>query len=415
MVFKGPGRLRYLAVPIAHDRRNNCSYAAEFGMLARHLIDARMYLLAIDGYFSTSMDLRNSFKALARRCGGRIYRGPARVGVPAMDEVITIFEADDTTLPAQPMWPCTARVDAARERLMAHEPGRRVLAADALLHIGYRRGASVQHRPIVAGAIGVDTGFSGYNGSTLPFENATQDAVYVDHLPEPAALKECGRVLKPGGLLALSVDLGVADSPSRQMQAAEATLGRGEFRLLQASESTGSPAVLDLIFQRQAVAQPSALPAWLAACVAAQTQGDWARVAALSEPAVADNPADALARQFLGVAMMQAQRPTDAVVHLTAALLLRPGVPDVLCNLGCVYAAIGGLVEAEACFAAAARIQPGLQAALGNLKHLQSLPAAARQAQAARMNAAAATQPELQAARSQCALLCGTAEAEAIA
>lgn len=419
IVYKGPGRLRYLAVPIAHDRRNNCSYAAEFGMLARHLIDARMYRLAIDGWFSTSLALRNSFKAMARRCGGRIYRGPTRVGVPAMDEVIAVFEADDTALPSQPAWPCTPRVDAARERLMAHEPGRRVLTADALLHIGYRRGGLVQHRPIVAGAIGVDTGFSGYNGSVLPFETATQDAVYVDHLPERAALKECLRVLKTGGLLALSVDLGIADSPSQLMQAVEASLGRGELRLLHASETVGSPAMLDVVFQShsvaQSVTQPAALPAWLAACVAAQSLGDWTRVAVLSEPAVAHNPADALAHQFLGVALMQTQRPTDAVVHLTTALLLRPGVPDVLCNLGCAYAAIGGLAEAEACFKAAARIQPELQAAVGNLQYLQSLPAAARQAQAARINVAAATQPRLQAARSQFDLLCGSAEVKALA
>jgi SAM-dependent methyltransferase len=78
-----------------------------------------------------------------------------------------------------------------------------------VLDIGYR-GNSPDNQPIVPHAIGVDLGYPGYDGKTLPFEDMTQDAVHsshcLEHIPDPiAALAEWFRVLRHGGYLVLTV------------------------------------------------------------------------------------------------------------------------------------------------------------------------------------------------------------------
>src|SRR5690348_11332529 len=57
------------------------------------------------------------------------------------------------------------------------------LSGRAVLDIGYR-GAFADAEPITDRAIGVDFDYPGYDGKTLPFANASQDAVFASHVLE---------------------------------------------------------------------------------------------------------------------------------------------------------------------------------------------------------------------------------------
>ena len=83
------------------------------------------------------------------------------------------------------------------------------LSGQAILDIGYR-GYEPNVVPIVPQAVGVDLDYPGYDGRTLPFPNASQDAVFSSHCLEHAedcraAITEWFRVLKLGGFLILAV------------------------------------------------------------------------------------------------------------------------------------------------------------------------------------------------------------------
>lgn len=78
-----------------------------------------------------------------------------------------------------------------------------------ILDIGFR-GDNPANQPIVPWAIGVDKGYPGYDGATLPFEDRSQDTVHsshcLEHIPDPrGALAEWFRVLRIGGFLVLTV------------------------------------------------------------------------------------------------------------------------------------------------------------------------------------------------------------------
>ena len=83
------------------------------------------------------------------------------------------------------------------------------LSGSNILDIGFR-GNDPDNQPIVPWAIGVDQDFPDYDGTTLPFENVSQDAVHsshcLEHIPNPAqTLNEWFRVLRIGGFLVLTV------------------------------------------------------------------------------------------------------------------------------------------------------------------------------------------------------------------
>jgi SAM-dependent methyltransferase len=86
---------------------------------------------------------------------------------------------------------------------------RTYLGGAQVLDIGFR-GSSGEASPIVEQAVGVDLGFPGYDGVTLPFPSNSQDAVHsshcLEHTEDPVqAIREWFRVLKIGGYLVLSV------------------------------------------------------------------------------------------------------------------------------------------------------------------------------------------------------------------
>ncbi len=78
-----------------------------------------------------------------------------------------------------------------------------------ILDIGFR-GDNPANQPIVPWAVGVDMGYPGYDGVTLPFEDGSQDTVHsshcLEHIPDPrGALADWFRVLRIGGFLVLTV------------------------------------------------------------------------------------------------------------------------------------------------------------------------------------------------------------------
>jgi SAM-dependent methyltransferase len=85
----------------------------------------------------------------------------------------------------------------------------RYLSGDAVLDIGYR-GGKADAEPVTAKAIGVELDYPGYDGSHLPFDDASQDAVFASHTLEHiddwnAILADWFRVLKIGGFLVIAV------------------------------------------------------------------------------------------------------------------------------------------------------------------------------------------------------------------
>jgi SAM-dependent methyltransferase len=85
----------------------------------------------------------------------------------------------------------------------------RYLSGTHILDIGYR-GGHAQAVPIVPQAIGVDLDYPGYDGTTLPFADLSQDALFVSHCLEHiqdyrASLADWYRVLKIGGYLLVFV------------------------------------------------------------------------------------------------------------------------------------------------------------------------------------------------------------------
>lgn len=85
----------------------------------------------------------------------------------------------------------------------------RYLSGAHILDIGYR-GGRAQAVPIVPQAIGVDLDYPGYDGTTLPFADLSQDALFVSHCLEHiedyrASLADWYRVLRIGGYLLIFV------------------------------------------------------------------------------------------------------------------------------------------------------------------------------------------------------------------
>lgn len=84
----------------------------------------------------------------------------------------------------------------------------RYFSGDCIIEIGYAGGNGAL--PITHNAIGIDQHYPGYDGTHLPFLDASQDTVYsshcLEHLPNPAAaLADWFRVLRVGGFLILVV------------------------------------------------------------------------------------------------------------------------------------------------------------------------------------------------------------------
>lgn len=206
MLISSAGKLHYLAHPVAKNRRNNCSYQEEFGQLQRTLIDVRMFRRVLDEYFSSDIEVRNEYKEFVRRIYGHIMRDTAMTGHATIDEFLTTFRVDDDVLPEK-KWQLRPKVERVKARLQSSGVFDRIFSGDSILHLGYR-GRQESTLPINNRAIGVELGFAGYDGIYLPFENESQDAVWVSFclckIDTSIAVREWFRVLKPEGFLIVS-------------------------------------------------------------------------------------------------------------------------------------------------------------------------------------------------------------------
>ena len=85
----------------------------------------------------------------------------------------------------------------------------RYLSGAAVLDIGFR-GGHAEGEPITEQAIGIELDYPGYDGTHLPFEAESQDAVFASHTLEhivdyKATLADWYRVLKIGGTMIIIV------------------------------------------------------------------------------------------------------------------------------------------------------------------------------------------------------------------
>lgn len=83
----------------------------------------------------------------------------------------------------------------------------RFIAGPKVLDIGFRGGIN-DALPIVEGAIGVELGYPGYDGETLPFDTESIDTVHASHVLEHVPfdnLKDWFRVIRIGGTLIIMV------------------------------------------------------------------------------------------------------------------------------------------------------------------------------------------------------------------
>lgn len=124
----------------------------------------------------------------------------------------------------------TGNSSALEQKKVPHDPGRLVgeesrktyaekiatgfldkyLSGPTILEVGFRGYRDEPVVPIVPQAIGIDLGYPGYDGRTLPFDDGTVDAVYsshcLEHIPDyKQALSDWHRVLKVGGYLIVAV------------------------------------------------------------------------------------------------------------------------------------------------------------------------------------------------------------------
>lgn len=77
------------------------------------------------------------------------------------------------------------------------------------LDIGYK-GSIVDAEAVLPTSLGIDLGFPGYDGKTLPFKDESYDYVFSSHCLEhvsdyKSAIKEWFRVIKVGGHLVITV------------------------------------------------------------------------------------------------------------------------------------------------------------------------------------------------------------------
>ena len=373
LVFRAGGPWRYLARPIANNRRNNCSYTAEFGEMQRYLIDFRMFRMAIDAYFSPNLQIRNRFKQFVRSCFGRMAQERIRTGIAVMDRLLEFFEADDAAVPDIQSWVRYPLVERAYRRFQANGIHAQVFAGKSSLHLGFRHDGDAIVKPIDQGAIGVDPGYSGYDGTHLPFESASKDAIYLSNwFPGKADVAKAGaewlRVLRPEGHVVVTNILGgdgVARTIGSLLHALDAALPGCQVLHCRHEEGGGEA---DIVLRAPAASAEQLL----AKAEHAHHGGQPGLAEALAIKVLEREPRNARALQLLGLLAYQGGRHGDAILRFTAALAIEPRQAEACLNLGCAYAALGGNAEAMQCFAIALSLRPGFAAAEQNLAFLQS-------------------------------------------
>gem|GEM_PF-3002225 len=418
IVFRAAGQMAYLAQPVANNRRNNCGYTVEFGQVQRYLIDLRMFRIVIDEYFSQDLQVRNLFKKFVRMCFGRMAYEKIRTGIPVMDALLEFFEADDTAIPAINHWERSPLVERAYRRFQQNGIDQLCFAGDLTLHIGYRHEGSAILKPINEKAIGIEIGYSGYDGVVLPFESASADTLYLsDYFPTKydvaKAVQEWRRVLRDGGHVVITNMLGVFGAEGLRVDIStilspiEAALPIGSYQVLHCSQSftdiantsvSEGDVVLRLLKNATgSTNKDNASIEALTQAIQAHNAGNAAQATSLVQQVLQVAPTNVVALQLAGLLAYQRGDHVEAICRLRDALKINVASAEGFLNLGCAYAALGGNAEAMRCFEAALALRPDFANAANNLAVLR---ASIAQHEAPRQNfiRALATHPQLTAA-----------------
>lgn len=106
-------------------------------------------------------------------------------------------------------WPVTGETSASFVAKLRGGFYAKYMAGDVILDVGYHGGFD-NATPVFPHAIGVDTDYPGYDGSRLPFEDGSVDAVHSSHMLEHvvdyvATIRDWYRVLRVGGFIVCAV------------------------------------------------------------------------------------------------------------------------------------------------------------------------------------------------------------------
>jgi abequosyltransferase len=383
-------KMAYIAQPIANNRRNNCNYQAEFGDVQRYLIDLRMFRIAIDEYFSRDLATRNLFKKFVRSCFGRMAQERIRTGIAVMDELLQFFEADDVVMPEIQHWALHPLIERASRRFEHNGIAQRCFSGDAILHIGYRHQGSALFKPINKQAIGVEHGYSGYNGVNLPFESASAGTIYLSNYVTgkndiAPAILEWWRVLRDDGYLVVTNSCGPVAGQHEIVRASailaqiETTLSANGYQIVHCEQSFPDPgndsiSEVDIVIKKRAATvsqsmtdSKKTISELLAQAIQLHADGNADQSMEVARRVLQLDASNTTALQLMGLIAYQKGAHIDAISHFTDALQHDSRLTDAYLNMGCAYVAIGGNAEAMQCFAAALALRPDSAAAQANL------------------------------------------------
>jgi abequosyltransferase len=395
IVFRASGEMAYLAKPVANNRRNNCGYTVEFGQIQRYMIDLRMFRIVIDEYFSQDVQIRNLFKKFVRACFGRMAYEKIRTGIPVMDALLEFFEADDAAIPAINHWERDPVVERAYRRFQQNGIAQQCFSGETMLHIGYRHEGSATLKPITEKAIGVEIGYSGYDGASLPFESASMDTIYLsDYFPTKydiaKAVGEWRRVLHEGGHIVITNTLGhirgETVSFASILTPIEAALPIGGYQVMHCAQSfpdtvDTSISEGDIVIRvlkhvadtsHGAASKGPSATELLAQAIQAHGTGNVEQATALAQQVLQIEAANVTALQLLGLLAYQRGDHVEAICRLSDAIKIDASLVEAYQNMGCAYAALGGNAEAMQCFEAALALRPNFVGAANNLAILRS-------------------------------------------
>jgi abequosyltransferase len=397
ILVKKRGLMRYVAKPIVLNRRDNCSYENEFGNLSRHYIDMRMFVRAMNDYFSSNLEIRNQFKEYVRRCYHHIFANSFSTGNSFVDRFILYFKDNDVELPRQ-SWLLRPKVHNAIKRLRTHTIYHRLFSVEKILHIGFRGGFDTPTRPVNENAIGIDIGYSAYDGTILPFESRSQDTVWASHcihkMPNPnQAIDEWVRVLKVGGHIAISCTVPTeAHSTSEASGLPPAGVNKRSFfgfmerlcldpscRIVHCSQTpahqdtSGSPFLceMDIVFEKTAPSVDDVAEA-LGTAMQHHQNGDLTAAAQLYESVLSAVSNNFAAVHMLGVVHFQRDQLDSAETLLRRAISINGGTAEAHYNLGCVLRRANRPDEARSRFEHSLALNPAFQMARDRLIEMQS-------------------------------------------
>jgi SAM-dependent methyltransferase len=103
-------------------------------------------------------------------------------------------------------WPVTGETSRSFKKKLRNGFYATYMGGDVILDVGYRGGAAANAVAVLPHAIGIDLDYPGYDGSVLPFADASVDTVFSSHMLEHvvdyvATIRDWFRVLRPGGFL----------------------------------------------------------------------------------------------------------------------------------------------------------------------------------------------------------------------